>query len=264
MNVGGPLAGWRVVVTRAAASSSELARRLEAAGAGVVEVPTIEIADPADGGRALAAWAARTEELDWVVVTSANGAERLVAGWGGPDAVAKARVAAVGPGTAAALRRAGVEPALVPPGPSSGAALGRALPPPPRQGRVLLARAETADPELPRVLAAAGWQVEEVAAYRTVPVAVPAELAAAAGACHAVTFASASAVRSYLASAGRAAVPPVIACIGPTTAAAVAEAGLSVDVVSPVQTLDGLVSALAEEAARRGRPPPSAGHRTRP
>ena len=50
------------------------------------------------------------EGYDWVVVTSPNGARELVGRASGP----LPRVAAVGPGTAEALRELGVEPALVP------------------------------------------------------------------------------------------------------------------------------------------------------
>ncbi|MDQ1395543.1 MAG: uroporphyrinogen methyltransferase / synthase, partial [Acidimicrobiaceae bacterium] len=71
-----PLFGRRVVVTRATAHASGLVQRLHALGAATVEVPTIAIADPDDGGAALASVAAEIHSYDWVVFTSARTVER--------------------------------------------------------------------------------------------------------------------------------------------------------------------------------------------
>ena len=73
-----PLRGLTVVVTRAAAQTEELARPLRRLGARVVEVPTISIEPPADGGAALAAALADPARYEWLVVTSANGARAVL------------------------------------------------------------------------------------------------------------------------------------------------------------------------------------------
>ncbi|MDP9387949.1 MAG: uroporphyrinogen-III C-methyltransferase, partial [Actinomycetota bacterium] len=109
-----PLFGRRVVVTRTRQQAPELARRLAAAGAVAVEVPTIAVVDPADGGGALREAAARLASYDWVAFTSANAVERLLALVPDARAFGPARVAAVGPGTADALARARLVPDLVP------------------------------------------------------------------------------------------------------------------------------------------------------
>src|SRR3954451_9650330 len=109
-----PLFGKTVVVTRARAQSSELKTRLTALGAAVVELPSIIIDDPTDGGRALQAAAADVRSYDWVVLTSANGAERFLACLHDARDLGGVCVAAIGPGTAAVLAHANVRADLVP------------------------------------------------------------------------------------------------------------------------------------------------------
>ena len=98
-----PLHGRTVAVTRARAQASALAARLRALGATVVEAPAIRTAP-------LPAELPDLAGYDLVCVTSPNGAHELFARLdaAGLDARALAgrRVAAIGPGTARALRRA--------------------------------------------------------------------------------------------------------------------------------------------------------------
>ena len=111
-------------------------------------------------------------------------------------------------------------------------------------GRVLLARAEVARDVLPDGLAARGWAVDVVDVYRTVPASVtPTELERVRHA-DAITFTSSSTVEHFVALAGADAVPPVVACIGPVTAATARRLGLHVDVEATEHTIDGLVAAL--------------------
>jgi len=94
-------------------------------------------------------------------------------------------------------------------------------------------------------LLAKGWQVDVVEAYRTVPARPSdASLAAAVGA-DAIAFTSSSTVTSWLSLAGwESSLPPVVACIGPVTAATAVEHGLPVTVVAAEHTVKGLVDAL--------------------
>src|SRR3712207_1524210 len=92
----------RVVLTRAAGGNVELAARLRTEGFEPLECPLIRI-EPIDGPPLSA------DGYDWVVLTSRVGVERLFARLEG----SLPRVAAIGPGTAEALRAHGVEPALV-------------------------------------------------------------------------------------------------------------------------------------------------------
>jgi uroporphyrinogen-III synthase len=238
----GALAGRTVVVTRAADQASALVARLTALGATVVEVPTITITDPPDGGAALAAAVADLDAYDWVVLTSTNGAARFLAAVAavGDDRRAR-RLAVVGPGTAAAVRATGTEPDLAP---ERFVAEGLLAVFPPGPGRVLVPQAAGARPVLADGLRAAGWTVDTVVAYRTVATPAPPGVVDEARTADAVTFTSGSTVTGYVAAAGLAAVPPIVVCIGPVTAAAARAAGIGVSAVADEHTIDGLVAAL--------------------
>ncbi len=162
MKPGRPLAGRRVVITRATDQTGDLAARLRVLGAEPVEVATIAIADPADGGAGLRA--AVRSAPDWIVVTSANGARRVL------DALEDAeppRFAVVGPMTASVLERAGVTPALIPPR-FVAESLVDAFPAGP--GRVVVAQASSARDVVASGIRDKGWEVIAVEAYATVPV----------------------------------------------------------------------------------------------
>ncbi len=252
----GPLSGWRVIVTRSRAQSPDLARLLVASGAFPIEVPVIEIAEPLDAGAALREALARLEEFDWVVFSSANAVEAVLKSPGAASRLSRLKLAAVGPRTAAALRLRGIEADLVP-SEYLAEAVVDAFPAPSGAGTgaVLLPCAARVRDVMAQGLREKGWRVEVVAAYRTVRPAFSPDTAALAGWSDIISFASPSAVTGYLELLGRDRVPPVVACIGPVTARAVAEAGLNPVVVAGVHTAEGLVQALVEWAA--GRVPPA-------
>ncbi|HEY8092770.1 MAG TPA: uroporphyrinogen-III synthase [Acidimicrobiales bacterium] len=243
----GRLAGRRIVIARAAEQAGRLRVLLEAEGATVLSVPTIAIADPPDGGEALRA--ALTEVWDWVVVTSANGAERAVAAAGGRAAALAGPWAVVGPGTAEALARHGIRAALVPDRFVAEGLL-EVFPAPPldRVGRVLVAQAEAARPVLSEGLRAGGWEVVVVVAYRTVAARPADAVLAAAGTADAIAFTSGSSVDAYVRAAGAAALPPVVVAIGPVSAAAAARHGIAAAVADP-HSLEGLVEATVAALA---------------
>jgi uroporphyrinogen-III synthase len=210
----------RVVVTRPRAQAAELTARLEELGHEVVLCPLIEVEPLGDGPLELAGY-------DWVVVTSQNGAGELARRRRGP----LPPVAAIGPGTAAALRRHGIEPQLVP-AVSSQEGLLDALPRP--AGRVVLAAAEGA-----RRLLVDELDADFLPLYRTVELA-PAEPPQG----DLAVVASPSAARA-LAAAG--ASLPVVS-IGPETTRAARAAGLTVAAEARTHDLDGLVAAVVEAA----------------
>jgi uroporphyrinogen III methyltransferase/synthase len=259
-----PLFGRRIVVTRAREQASELVARLTALGAATVEVPAIAIAEPADGGAALAAAVDRLAAgaYDWLVLTSPNGARRLLAALraAGRDARAlgSTRLAAIGSGTADVLAAANLVADLVPPrfvaesllASFPGTGEGDVA-----TGRVLLARAAVARDVLPEGLAERGWKVDVVEAYRTGPAPLDERAATALADAEIVTFTSSSTVTNFVATAGAGAVPPVVAAIGPVTAATARDHGLSVDIEAGVHSLDGLVDALCAWAASHPPPP---------
>ncbi len=255
-----PLFGRRVVVTRAREQASELVTRLQAQGAATVEVPAIEIRDPADGGAALAAAVDRLGDYDWVVLTSPNGARRLLdaARDRGRDgrAFAGARLAAIGPGTAEVLASANLLVDLVPPRFVAESLLDAFPAPTAAEGRLLLVRAAVARDVLPEGLRGQGWDVDVVEAYRTEQAPLAEEQAAAVAGADVVTFTSSSTVSNFLAAIGDRPIPPAVVAIGPITAATAREHGLAVDVEAEVHTIDGLVDALVAWAAKGSRRAP--------
>ncbi len=215
----------RVAVTRAAGQADELAQRLETVGCVPVLWPLIAIEplgdEPVD-----------PSGYDWVVVTSPNGAAELARRLTSPPQ----RVAAIGPGTAAALRGHGIEPDLVP-SDSTQEGLLAELPRP--AGRVLLAAAEGA-----RQLLAEELVADFLPLYRTVelaPVETP-EL-------DLVLLASPSAARALARTKARAV--PVVA-IGPQTAGAARDLGLTIAAEADSHDLDGLVASLRRALAAKG------------
>lgn len=258
-----PLAGWRVLVTRTRQQASTLAEALSAEGAQPVLLPAIEIAHRADPDAVSAAIEAlRARDYQWIAFTSANAVEAWfdLVREAGQDArlFAGARIAAVGDATSRALEARGLSADLVP-SRSSGEGVTEALLEHGVGGaRILVPRAEGADPALVERLRAAGAAVDEVTLYLAAPPAAPPpEVLAAvrAGEIDAVTFTSSSTVRNLAALLDgdlhglRGA---VVACIGPQTAAAALEAGLPPHVVSGEPSVDALVGALRRYAAEVG------------
>lgn len=226
-----------VVVTRSKGGEDALAARLRELGAEVREVQSIAFVPPADAGP-LDVALRDLGRFDWAVFASATAVERTLDRMRslGIDAgaLARLRLAAVGPATADRLARDVREPDLVP-AEAKGEAMAAALAPHVRGRRVLLPRPGEGRPELLDGLAAAGADVAAVEAYRTVP-APPERIAPlarwlAAGEVDAIAFASPSAVKAVVAGLGRDAAllrRVVVAAIGPTTAEAVREAGFEV------------------------------------
>lgn len=252
-----PLHGRRVLVPRTRQQASALSSRLRALGADTVEAPTIAI-EPTREPEALRKRVAEIADgaFDWVALTSVNGVAALWEQIGALDAdtrlLAGTRLAAVGSGTAAALRRHGVRPDLVPDSYTTrGLAKGLVASGPPR--RVLLPRADIATPTLADLLRDAGWDVVEVEAYRTVRVpaldpAVHDELLD--GAIDLVAFASSSTVRNLVDLLDGQLHPTVkVASIGPVTSDTCRQLGLRLDAEAEPHDLDGLVTAVVAAAA---------------
>jgi len=237
----GPLAGVTVVVTRARAQASELAARLRTLGARALETPAIRIAPTSDALPSLAGF-------DLICLTSANGVEqlfeRLAARGEDARALAGARVAAIGPGTARALRERGVIADIVPErfvAEGLIEALAEVA-----VSRVLIARAAGARDVLPDALAARGAQVEVVSLYETLAEPIDPALAPELARADYLTFTSSSTVRFFLASAQPGA-DTRIASIGPVTSATLREHGLTPHVEAGRHDIDGLLDAIVAD-----------------
>jgi uroporphyrinogen III methyltransferase / synthase len=204
----------KIVVTRSDEQADELVARLEALGHEVVRCPLIRIEplgdEPID-----------PSPYDWVVVTSPNGARELARRL----ATTPRRIAAIGPGTADALREHGLNVELVPQIHTQ-EGLAAELPP----GRILLAAAEGA-----RRLLVEERGADFLPLYRTVELRPPAPTGDVA------LLASASAARALAATGARL---PVVA-IGPQTAAEAREHGLDVAAVADSHDLEGLLDVVS-------------------
>jgi uroporphyrinogen-III synthase len=199
-----PLGGKRILVTRALDQAGRLAEALEAEGAAVLRLPTIEIVPP-ESYAALDAALASIQEFDWLVFTSANAvrafADRMNIASIGKDRLAAVHVAAIGPATAKAARERGLRVDLIPEeyvAESMAGALEKQI----SGKRVLLARAAVARDVIPEELGRLGAKVEAVEAYRTIlpPTSVAHIHELLEGALpDAVTFTSSSTVTNFLA-----------------------------------------------------------------
>ena len=252
-----PLHGEVVAVTRARAQASGLAARLRELGADVVETPAIRI-EPRPVEGELRAAVERIHEYALICFTSPNGVrlffDALAAAGADARALAGAAVAAIGPGTASALKECGIVADVVPER-FVAEALVEALEPVDVDGRrVLVARAADARDVLPDALRARGAEVDDVALYETVAEPLSeAELAGLERATY-VTFTSSSTVRFLIESGARPPEGARVVSIGPVTSATAGEHGLSVDVEAERHDIDGLVDALTADARRRRVP----------
>ena len=244
-----PLAGKRIVVTRAREQADALSARLRSLGAAVIEIPTIEIRPAADYGpldRAIADLA----RYDWLIFTSANGVryfvDRLDRSASDLRAL-RARICAIGPATRAAVEALHLKVDLMGREYVAEGLLEAFAAHDLAGQRVLLPRAAVARDLVPVELARRGAQVDVVEAYRT---AVPDEAAAQARAVFGaprqpdcVTFTSSSTVQNFVAAAG--VVPGVKAVsIGPVTTRTARSLGIEVAAEARVFTVDGLVEAV--------------------
>jgi uroporphyrinogen-III synthase len=238
------LAGRTIIVTRPAEQAAPLARELERRGARILVAPTIRLMAARSAALTAALRELAAGRFDWMTLTSAATVDVLRDRLGAPGDV-RAKVAAIGEGTAQAFRRWARRDPDLQPATFTTAALARAFPRGP--GRVLCARADIAPEGLEEALARKGWAAIRVDAYRTVfATSLPRESrdALRRGDVDAVTFTSASTVRGFVNALGAAKGAPRVVCIGPVTAAAARDAGLRPATVAKPHTIEGLVAAL--------------------
>ena len=241
------LAGWTILTTRASGQGDELRRDLQALGATVVHIPTIEIVPP-ENWEAVDAAIGRLAEYDWLVFTSANAVDAFMDRAG---TVPDVRIAVVGRQTARRLQARGTDADLIPDKFSAEGLLER-FPTDLDGARILLPRAEVADETLPETLRSRGAAVDVVTVYRTrVPVDGRKELRRrlADRSIDCVTLTSGSMVHNLIemlgpADASRLLAHPAIAVIGPVTRRAAEQAGLRVDIEPSSPTTPALVEAI--------------------
>lgn len=230
------LDGVRVLVTRE--RPGELGELLERRGAIVMHVPLIEIVEPADRGVALRAALGEIATYDWLVVTSAPGAERVAAA----AASVGTKLAAVGVTTAHVLADGADRPVDLVPSPQRADRLAEQLieEAGPRRQRILVVQGARAEPALQDRLRTAGHDVHAVVGYDT---ALRRPSPADTEGADALLLASGSAARAWVDALGVDA-PPVVVAIGPSTARVARELGLKVSAIATDHSVDGLVNEL--------------------
>lgn len=255
-----PLRGKRVVVTRTRPQASGLSRRLRELGADVLEMPTIRI-EPSQGddAREFARLVAEAHSYEWLIFTSPNAVEHFFEAFykirSDAREIGGARIAAVGPGTAAKLKEYRMATDLMPKKHVAEALAEAFLT---EVGSIenttmLWVRAKGARDVISKALNQAGVILDEAVAYQTVP-----ETGDPTGAvkrfreegADIITFTSASTVECFLDLGLSIPEGCRIASIGPVTSEAVVENGYEVDLEAEPHDIPGLVAAVLELAKR--------------
>lgn len=258
-----PLFGQRIVVTRTREQASQLSKQLLERGADVLEIPTIKIIPPTKQ-RELAEVLLELNSYDWLVFTSPNGVsaffEYFFKAFEDMRDIGGVRIAAVGPATAAKLKELHLKVDLMPEEyvtKKIGDAFKKfeSI----ENLKMLLLRAEVANPELPKKLEEMGAIVDDIAVYKTI--AETEDLNGAAGkltetGADWITFTSSSTVENFHA---RFDLPSLLkkfpetklASIGPETTKAISSLGLKPSVEAKPHTIEGLVKVL-ENAVGKG------------
>ncbi|ANY72404.1 uroporphyrinogen-III C-methyltransferase [Paenibacillus ihbetae] len=256
-----PLFGKRILVTRTRSQASSLVSKIEDLGGEPYEFPVIETVAPTSE-EAVAGLRSALDKLstfDWVFFTSTNGVEfffrHLKEHGRDIRSLAGARIVAVGPATAEALRQYGIVPEVLKERFQAEGLIDAYGPELAAGQNVLLPRGNLGRSWLPEKLTEMGLSVTEATLYENVLCGEDDEelmKLLAEGGIHAVTFTSSSTVTNLLKVLERMGADnpaellkgSAIACIGPLTAQTAAEAGLDVTIMAEEATIDSLVEAL--------------------
>ena len=252
-----PLAGKRIVITRARKQAETVARSIEELGGEVIDFPTIEICPPEN----FAEFDAALDKLslyDWVIFTSVNSVEpfleRLKLRGKTAEALNAHKVGAIGAETAKRLEAARIRASLVPERYQAEGILDAISPEEICGKRVLIPRAAEAREILPATLRKWGAVVDVVVAYRTELPRLdvhPLSDLLVERKVDVITFTSSSTVRNFVRlfggrKLGEIARGSTIACIGPITAATVEELGGRADIVADQFTVKDMLRAIVE------------------
>ena len=253
-----PLFGQKIVVTRRHGQAGKFAGRLAQLGADVFQVPTIKITHPTERDAIVDAFM-ELNSYEWLIFTSANGVaaffDFFFKRFQDLRDIGGARIAAVGPATAAKLRELHLQVDLMPDEYTTKSIVDafkkfQNI----ENVKMCLFRAEVATPELPKALLEEGAIVDDIAIYRTIP-----ETADPTGAVERlteegadwVTFTSSSTVEHFHA---RFDLPKLLrkfpglklASIGPETSRAIRALKLEPTIEAKDHTTDGLIAALVK------------------
>lgn len=248
-----PLFGKKVLITRPKHQAARLSRLLEREGAQVLEAPAIEIIP---NSREVNRVIKELIDFDWLVFSSANGVSAFFQGLANKGLDSRAlfpsKVCAIGPATSQALASRGIKADLIPSDYTTRGILASFRMKRIRGKYFLLVRTDIAPSELEKELERRGAAVTRLSVYKTVMASKINEEVKEKlinGNIDIIIFTSASTVRGFCNLIGKdihSIGKPVIACIGPVTAAMAKDLGFKVDVMAKEHTIEGLIDALKE------------------
>lgn len=241
----------KILITRAQAQADEFADKLRTSGFEPIFFPVIQIKQ-VENNVALERALSKLGCYEWIVFTSTNTVEVVLNQFRSMN-WSDAKVAAIGPKTAEALKSRGILADFIPQEyvaeailPGLGDLIGK---------WVLLPRAEIARKELPEAIFNAGGVPHEITVYKTLPAEPNMDgLEALRSGVDVITFTSASTVENFVAITREnrldplhLANDPLMACIGPITEQAAREAGFANVVVAEEYTTEGLLEQIRKQ-----------------
>jgi uroporphyrinogen III methyltransferase/synthase len=253
-----PLAGKRILITRAKEQAKEFSNLLEGHGAEVIAYPTIEITQPQNWGP-LDKAIERLETYDWVIFTSVNGVrfftQRLKEKGADITVLGREKICAIGPRTQGELEKMGLTVSFIPQEYRAEGIIeglkARGI----KEQKILLPRARGARKILPEALQEAGAVVDEVAVYQAVKPSKSNESLASIlkKGVDVAAFTSSSTVRNFMELlSDKSALNGVkVAVIGPITAETVRSYGVEPHITPQEYTIPALVEAIVEYFQRR-------------
>lgn len=254
-----PLVGKRIVVTRTREQAGELSAQLAQLGADVIELPTIRIADPSDK-RDFAEAVVDSPHYDWLVFSSPNGVKRFFQGFFAVyediRELGGARLAAIGSGTAAELKKYGLMVDVMPKKAVAEELIAEFDRKADEFGGVanstmLWVHSEQSRDVIYKELMKRQAIVDECLAYQTAPETedvTGARARFAAEGADIITFTSSGTVKHFMDLNLPLPKGIRIASIGPVTSATLAQYGLKPDMEAPLHTIPSLVETILKHA----------------
>lgn len=252
-----PLSGLRIVVTRTREQAGSLSSALEALGADVMELPTIRIVPPTDR-KDFAAAVVDSPHYDWLIFSSPNGVKRFFEAFYSVyediRELGGARIAAVGPGTAAELKKHGLMVDVMP----QKAVAEELIAEFDRKGdefggvanvTMLWIHSEQGRDIIYKELMKRQAIVDECIAYNTVPETedpTGAGLRLSEEGADVITFTSSSTVHHFMAMGISLPESCKVVSIGPVTSATLREYGMTPDAEAPRHNIPSLVETVAQ------------------
>lgn len=259
MSASKQLSGRRIAVTRAREQSSELAAKLAALGAEVIELPLIRVTKHIDKDT-LADVMLELGSYDWVVFTSANGVryffEEFMRLFDDIRSLGLLRFACVGDATAAEVRARHIRVECQPKTATADALADELIATGSLDSaKILVVTGNLNRDNLVTKLEEARAIVDRMQVYQTEKTDLTGDPAAAdfrARGADAILFASSSAAQSFVDQAAalklaKHAKRPLAGSIGPQTTETMKAAGIPVDFVAKTPSLDSLVDALVKK-----------------